>query len=426
MTSAARLLSGIAVLTPVLFVGAGFAQDDGGRRISVDLSQRLEGETNVDLDPDDEDGALISTTRLGFGLRTATPTTALGLRFGLSYREDFEDEDSGDLEGPNASLNYNRLGANSSFTFGTSYDSQEVEYLDALDLLDFLDEDGEIPVDLSELEDDRERTGTRRSLRFDTALAYGTDGPYGVTFRLSGQDISYSDLSDASTLEDASSLNTSVTGRVDLNPVLSASTTLRYRWAEEGEDREETAGLGLGLDYRQPVVTYGASFDVNRVDGDTRLGISGRIARSFPAEGQLNLSLGLVQTANDDLIWNGSASYNQPLSRLSAVNVGFRRAVSNDPDEGETTNSVLSAGYNRSLTRLTSFGLTAQVARSEDLDIDETDTSARVSATVSRRLTPDWSVTGGLSHTMRDEGDEDRATSDAVFVQIGRSFQSPF
>ncbi|WOI58416.1 hypothetical protein [Palleronia sp. LCG004] len=427
MILARPTLGSLAVLLAPAFVTGPVMAQEGGRLVSFDLSQRFEANSNVDLDPGVEDeSALLSTTRLGFGITSATPISTLGLQLGGLYREDFRDTESSGFEGPDASLSYDRRGANSGFSFGAGYSSQDVDYLDAFDLTDFVDETGELPPDFNDFEDAFERTGTRESLRVNTTLSYGTDGPYGVSVSLSGRDVSYSDLSEGSTLEDARDFNASVTGRIDLNPVISTSTTLRYRYAEEGDDVEETTGLGFGVDYRQAIVTYSTSFDVNRVDEGTRIGLSGGIARDFAGEGRLSLNLGLVQTANDDLTWNGSAAYSQPLDPVSNVNVTFRRAVSSDPEEGETANTVLSAGYTRSLSRLTSLGINAQFARTEDLDIDATDTTGRVSATLSRQLTRDWSLTGGLSHTFREEDDLGSASSESVFVQIGRSFVSPF
>lgn len=434
MSALRLILPGLALLVPVCTVGTGMAQDgDGGRRMVVDVSQRLEGATNDDLDADGGDDSLISTTRLSFNITSATPLSTLGLRLGARYRADLldddDDDDNGEFDGPSLDVDYARRGASAAFSFGASYDSEDVDALDPLDLVDFLDEDGEIPIDLDELEEineNRDQIGTRDSLRFNTSLALRTDSPLGLTFRLSGQDIDYSGLSDDSELEDSRSLSASVTARADLNPVLGASASLRYRFREEGDDTQETTGLGFGLSYRQPTTTYGVDLSVDDVDSETRLGISGRIAKDFPRDGSLNLSLGIVQTTDDDLTWNGSARYSQPIDRLSAVNVAFRRAVIDDPDEGETTITVLSAGYSRSLTRLTSLGLNAQFTSNEDLDLEESESSARVSASLSRRLSRDWSLTGGLSHTIsREDGDED-ASSSSVFFEVGRSFQTRF
>ena len=428
MTFVRLALSGLAVLVPVAYAGGTLAQDQGGRSLFADVYQRLEGTTNLGLDPD-EQGAYVATTGLSLGISSITARDSLTLSLGGTLRATNDDEADSGFEGPRLRGDYARSGANASFRFSTTYDSRDIEYFDALDLAGTLEEGGLVPTDLDEISsflDGFNRTGTRDTFRFDTALSLGTAGPLGVTFGLSGRDSSYSGLSPTSTLDDSTSLRADVTARARVNPVLDATASLRFRHAEEGDSTEDTTGVGVGLLYERPIGTYGVSFDADEVDGETRFGLSGSLARSFPRNADLDLTLGIVSTTSDEVTWNGALSYSQPLSRVSAANVQFRRAVTDDPDQGEKTVSIFAAGYDRSLTRLTSVGLDATFTRTENLSSDRSETAGRVSASVSRRLTENWALTGGVSHAFENQDLGGDTTANTVFVQIGRSFLTKF
>jgi len=415
--AAALLAAGPAVVPAI-------AQDAGGRQLSIDLSQRLEAVQNRRLTAGGDDGALISTTALGFGLSSATPTDRLTAQLSTALRGAAgEATDEFDISDPQLAFGYARAGADADLGLDLRLSRAEIAYLRPLEVI--VNDDGtiEVPTDLDELTG----TGTRTTRALSARLDWGKQARVGLGARIGVTDRLYDDVT-GSELEDSRRLSASLSARYDITPVLQAITALSYgRTEEDGARTRETRGFSAGLSARAASGTLSASFGATRPGGDdTRLSLGGGWTRDLAGGGSLSLRLGATRPGGGGTALTADATWLRPLP-TGQISLQLRRGVQDDTDGAEVLTTGARAGWSHRIDRVSGIAVDFGFASIEDLDADSTVRESQVSASYSRLITEDWSAAIGLGQTLRDD---DRASGSAVsrsvFVSLGRSFDTSF
>ena len=83
------------------------AQEAGGKRMRLDLSQGLRVTTNPDLDPGADETETVATTDLGFTISTETRRASLAMTLGAQLVGELGDDSGGlEFDRPSARLDY--------------------------------------------------------------------------------------------------------------------------------------------------------------------------------------------------------------------------------------------------------------------------------------------------------------------------------
>lgn len=404
----------------VLMTGPAVHAETGGVVLDFGLTQRLEATENLPLEASSDGTTWEASTGLTAGLTLDTGISKLTFGTSATLRvidapgapTETEFTDSG------LSMGYTRLGAGSSFTVSGSWREDDLRFLRPLS--DFTDPDtGEIilPDDLDELVG----TGTRANTSLKAALKWNEDAPLSYGLTASFSDLDYTDTS-STTLYDSSRVGLTGSVTATLSPVtrlkLKAGQS-RFESDEPGNERRTTTSYDADLTHDRPngALRFGLSVD------DTEDGV--RTALTFGRtlelkQGELGVELGVTEGVTGDTTMTGSLSWQQDLPQ-GTFSLAAKRSVGPGSDDGERVISSLSLALSQDLGPRTGLSLGLDYVDSEETATGDTSTNADLSASLSRALTPDWSLDLGYVRRLRDSGATD-ATSDSVFLQLGRDF----
>ena len=466
--AAAAMLLGAAALA--LGPGTGRAQDGAGGaaagpRLTLDVGSEIRAGRDVRVD--DARGDVLSETDLSFGILSRTPVQSLLLSVGGTYRV-LLDEGTGDFTGPDARLRYEREAAGGGLTLAGSVQTRDLDFVRGLllgeggEILDF-DEDGVVfdedgIIDPDDLETG---TGTRRTTRLGFSLDLLRDRPLGVEV-----DGGYSrtDYDEAGTdFDENRRLSLDAALRLRLAPTLTARLTYGIdrleidRDAQDDPDADvsrDTDGVGVsfaydvsrrlnatlavertaneieeldgtrideigvtgsaGLSYELPRGTIGGRYVRRLEQGEIRDEIS--LSRRFvlPGEDVLAVQLGYATFEGEDAV-TAAVDWARAGPRGDLA-LSLSRTVGTSLDDGFATRTRLSADYRRQLTALTGLGLSAEFGRIEEAD-GESAEAGLLRASLSRRLTRDWTLSGGVEGVYDDD-----ETDTAVFARVSRRF----
>ena len=458
MTRRGQTYNKTLLLTAALAAAAGAsaAQDDpGGLRFVYDVGVGVSVTDNEGLADPGEGVTTRLTSDLTFGIVSQTRTATLDARIGFDgeYLNDPVSGDEFDAGSPVGSIRYTREAANSRFSFGASYSRDRVD-----DVLTFLDEDFN-PVDL--IFD----AGTLQRLRADADLAFGIEGPVGVTFGARFDDRDYIDTTDPD-LFDRRTLTLSAGLRLQFSDVATGRLSVRAtRYEDDDTPRTErdTYVLAAGLDYLVDPVTR-VSIDANftqideslagfalptvdavgfgisaertlsngtidaslsrdvGTDGTTRDSVSVGRDMDLP-RGALSFGIGYStsDTGEDALVADLALRRDLPDGSLSAT---LSRSVTQNDDDEETLITRLSLGYSREINSASDVRVTFGLGQSEDLAAagGGTTTRADLDLVYTRDFVADldWSV-GYRARYLEEPGTSSRL-SNTVFTRIDRRF----
>lgn len=392
-------------------VGAAQGAGDGGIALTFGLNQRFETTSDRDLTDAETTAGRDSSTQFSFALSDETRTEALSFDFATGLRLTEEGRGPWDVQ---TGLRYARTGANAALTLRAGYDRTDIAVL--RDLSDFLDADGVLvlPDDL----DDLTGTGLRTTRTYGAGLRWGTAGPLELSADLGLRQLRYSAAS--SSLTDADTTTLGLGMRMTLSPVATAQARVsqtRYDAADDAPQKTTQASLGLTFD--RPAGALRTQLSATRADdGTLSWGLS--LGRSLDLPGQtLAADLGVTQDRNGDAQITGALSYDYALPegqiRLRAAQ-GFVTGGANDGRR----NTTLQASYAQTLSPLSSLQVGFDFARTLETS-DATLTRSNLSASYGLQLTPDWQMSLGARHDMRDDGAA-QAHAKSVFVTLNRSF----
>ena len=452
--------SAAAVVAALVGAPAATAQDaarPGGPRLTFGFDTELR--LSDDPRPGDEregETALLSETDLGFGYESITRLQVLRLGASGTLRElvgggDGAEEDAG-FTGPDLTFAYGREGVGSRFGVTASHEVRDLTF--ALAPLEVLDPDDPF-VDPNAF---IQATGTRRTTRAGVELVLFENRPFGVELDAATRRIDYSE--DEATFDESRAAEVNGALRFDLTPLLtarliggyeqvdfegqddrrerSAALALSYEISpvltaraalgqsvstfDDGEEEREEEGIvgGAGVVYELPRGTVELSYE-RRLDFDeTRDSIS--LARSFvlPGEDALRVRIGASKVEDGDTVATGGLQWRRVLPR-GAVAVSVDREVVESLEGDLVTLTDISASWTRQINALSGVILEAEYGRISDTGDDDGDDSSEAGllrAALTRDLTADWRLSGGVEGRLRDD-----ETRGVVFVGLSRLFE---
>ena len=239
--------------------------------------------------------------------------------------------------------------------------------------------------------------------------------------------------------------------RHELTQTLTANARLGYSWIDIREfdtvrqRRGVDAGLGLDLE-----LTRGSlSFDSRVLTTDEGRLTTASLTRSLPMpngalsfsasarrnvdgtrtsftvgrdmdlrRGPLSANVGLSRSPAGDWGTIGRVNYGETLPRGS-WRVSLLQGFSIDEANEETRRTLATASFTHIINQSSRINLGAAYSATPDRD------NARFTATYSRDVTRDWSMNLGYRYDNRSR-DDGQADSHAVFLSIGRSFNTAF
>lgn len=453
---------------PTLCLGASalFAQQagdptEGGPVLTFGINSTVSVVDNYSLRPGDGDSATLFDSKLSFSYldQRANDTLRLDLDGVLRAIEPPGRASSGDvLDDPRIRLSYNRQSANSRLNVSAEYRQTSVDFLDPFDRDRFFANDPLDERDLTQDQGNREQIATR--FGFETGL----NDPIGFTLEGRYLEQSYSDTTDPA-LFDSRTLGLTGTTRFDLSPVSTALIVLRYEdYSADDALRTDrlTSSLSLGFTTELTKVdtldvsigyqnieeqnllgststksgviggvnltreltlgTIGAGFDLREsVNGSVATLI---VERAMPLPlGTVDFSLGVTRDVTGTLSPVGSINFIHEMPR-STLTASLDRQVTTSALANELRVTQASLGYAfevNSLSNITLLADFAEISQAGGPAVTDT-TRVNLSATYSRDLTRDWRFSSGYEYRMVDEDGRDTATSNRVFVTVGREF----
>ena len=411
-----------------------------GKILSATLSQRFEVNDNYNLDDPSPGTSYFTDTRvnLGFLNATDTQTFTLGLDTGLRALWEAEEDFEFTVASPtSANIGYVNEWASGIFDAALEVRQRRVDYLDSID--DFVTDEGALPDDLDQLERDT------YELRYDAnvGVAFATDSPSSYELRFLGTKIDYTedtpDQTPRTTLEGQAAWN------LRLNPVLSSvvfADYLTYDADNEADTSLQVAEIDGGFIY-QPSENFFVRAGLGYADRKREDTNAAGVRETTQSDNGPSIR-GNFRYTTDDLVFLGNARYTTaaPDPQFSGNLVGTYRlprgslrgrifqnytATNSGGNQARVTGASL--GIVRDLNTLSRLGLDFAVAHQEDVDDvagdpQEPDINrVNVTATYSYDITEVVSADIGYRYRSRDE-DPESAQSNAVFFQIGRTFET--
>lgn len=452
-------LTAAAALGVVLWPVTGLTQDEeGGLKLRFSFENTVTADDNPDLSVTNPQSETRFDSRLGMNLTSTTRLQSLalsvdgGLRFSdqpLSTNSAFQD--------PSVRLAFTRDTGNSRISTTARYRKSDVTSFDPLTL-----PSGEVSTT-----DLIATTGTVVSYGAGVKLETGVNDPIGfvvsanldgrkysdttdpdvydyrdaavsLTTRLRVSEITRVDVSlglrdyDATDAEQTKRQTQSISALVahELSPLVTVETRLGYSQFETDETilgvpvRTDDSGAFGSVEVMRDMANGTASFGVFS-ERDT---VGNRNALRFSRDldlprGKLSTAVGLAARGGEAAQLVGTLNYTEELP-AAAFNVALQRQLSLSTDDEDVLYTSLSLGYSLELSDVSGLGLTADWRRTEDGGVGAADTVDRqtLRATYSHDLTQDWGLTAGYQHRRLDDSASGKATSNSVFLTLGRSF----
>lgn len=390
------------------------------RQLTFSISQ------GITLDRTGAGWSVGATTGLGLDLVAETPISSL--RFALDgdvvVRDLLGDGDPDfDVEGPVARFAYERAVPSASLRLGATYRSRPIAGFSSLDDIDFFDlpADFVLPDDLNDLVGD----GTRTVVTADARLTLRDDRPLRFAFDLRYDETIYDGVIVPGLLSNRE-ITAGATAIARVNPVLDVSLgVVRQQRVVEEVETEVATDYVLGASLDRPLGALTAEARIQQdEDGDTTTSFAlGRVL-----EQPLYRLSGRIGAATDeagDLTPTLVLDYERTLSN-GELGATLRYELGTDSSGLERDVTSLTARYRRELTPTTSASLVALYDQRSATALTPGSSLVEIGATVSRELTPDWSVELGYRHSIRDEDGGDSSNSDRLSLSIGRTFSIGF
>ena len=411
-------------------VAPAFGGASGGV-LTTTLSQSLVADSNYNLDDPSPGTTYYGDTRAALDYYKTTSTQALtfGLDTGLRSLDEAGQSFDFVVASPStANFAYSTEGADTSLYVGARLRSQRVDYTGPIDI------DGPLPDDLSGFQQDS------LEFRSDANLGFtlGTNSPSTWAFSVAGTNFDYNEDTGTNNLVPRRSVQADGTWTLQFTPVFATVAGLGYYWysADNNTDEEITVAEGdFGVAYTPTEnlrLRGGFGYADRKMDEtindvrDTTEHNTGPVVRGDIRYIQENYTL------NGELRWTSAA----PEDRLSGVIRGFynlpRGQVTGrifqryGGGQGGSDSRLTGAGigFTHDLTLVSSLAFDASYAtqvdeQGDDPNIDRTD----LTASYIHNLTESVSAQVGYGFRHRVE-DPDDATSNRVFVVIGKTFET--
>jgi opacity protein-like surface antigen len=400
-----------------------------GPLITAEITQSFVADSNLFLDDPNPGTSYYADTRLLFGLLSETEDQTFALGFDTGLRALWEAEQDFDFtfaSPSTATADYGREWASGALDAGVSYRQQDFNDRDLPDGENFT------PDDL----DQGQREVTEYRYDADVALALATDSPSSYELNFSATRFDYSDTGIDAVPRDT--FRGDALWRLQVNPVLSAALFGSYVYFDS--DNEENTNIrtgeldagviyepsetlridaGLGYTRRRQEETLGGVRTTDEQDGPAV-----RAALRYAFEDITINAFGRYTQATEGRPLTGAISAAYPLPRGRITGRVFQRNTGGSAgDEVQVTG--VGIGLLRELNTVSALQFDFAAARQTDVtapfepDIDR----LSFTAAYSYALTEVVSANLGYRYRSFDQNPDD-ATSNAVFVEIGRSFST--
>lgn len=435
---ALALLAGAATALAPLPAGAQVGAD---AVITATISQRFEVDSNFNLDDPRPGTTYFGDTRLGLGLLQETPTQTFALGFDTGLRALWEAEEDFELtfaSPSSATAAYVQEWATGAVDTFLRYRQQRVGFRRPLE--EFFD------PDLDEIiipDDPAQREGDTTERRYDARviLDLARDAPSAYSFRLDANRIDYSDTAANRTPRDT--LRGSGVWSLRLNPVLSAALSggFFYYTADNLRDTEireweadagfiydpspllrVTAGLGYADRERRERTGPGGTGPRETVRTDTGFSFRSTLRYDFE-DVVVNATLRVTDAAPETRV-SGELRAAYPLPRGNLTGRVFQRFAGGDTGD-EIRVTGVGIGLLQEIDRVSRLRFDVAFSRRENQDDPADPDADRLDVTTAFSYDLTERITANLGYRFRslDEGPDD-AQSHAVFVEIGRTFET--
>jgi len=456
LTLSAALAGGSAILWGALPGLAQTAPDNTpGILYTATLASKLTASDNYNLDVHSLGNAFLWDNILTLGMKSETPvdsfdmTTAGTLRFSDLPKLGTDTQ----LDDANIAAVYSRAIDDSNAKVSVNYTDVNVAFNDPLN-----------QVSDSGVFQDYRGKGRESLTRGFASLNLGTEAPLSFSVSASGQNLNYRDTTDPS-LRDSTRATASAEIGALITPSMRAIASVdasTYQVAEGYRDSHNyNAYVGLKGDITAAThliarIGYGEShssystradrdnssmvgqlrFTGDLVNGDAWADLSVTQDTNGPRttfmlgrdlalqRGKISGSLGVSNSQGTTLRPVSNLSYSLA-NPLTGFTVNWRQNFDTDDDGDEVLYSNLSARIWHGLTPTTEVALAVSAGQKQYLgnNADGSDvTLMTLTANLSHQLTEQWSMTTGYTHRTRDEQDEGTAQSNAVFLNVQRTF----
>ncbi len=396
---------------------------DGGQRLTGTLRQGVEADTNFDLDPVSPGTTGRSTTALGISYLTETRTQSFQLSGDTSLRVLYGPDGETEFTLPSLTARYTRTSARAQFEAGSQFRQDPVSFLRPAEL-EFDDESNPLPP--SNL-DDIKGTGTRFRYGADTAVTLGIGGPREWRTSLGFTRTEFDAA--APNLNDTERFVADTAVRLRFSPVLDGvlSAQASFFSADDTEQTErDRYTLRAGVDYAiNPRLSSNAGVGYSILDttesGVTTQsdGIAADLGLTYQLPNtRLNTSLGVENTADDEIIFTGVVSLRATLPD-GTITAGLNRSLSFGDDGEQVAETAARLRYSHPINSVSSANLGLTYSLREDLDVATVDNITRISFSTGyeRTLTRRANLSLGYAYRLRDEG-ADEAESHSVSMNI--------
>lgn len=428
-------------------------------KLVFDVSTTLSADDNRSLSQTDADPGLRFDTRAGFTFDSRTRLDQLQISgnalLRLSTGETTGDDTGSGLQEPRLRLAYSRDTGNARLGLTASYARAEANLSDTQLLPD------------GTPSDDIARDGFVTDRALGLSFQTGVNDPLGFLFAASLSERDFSETTDPDVF-DSRRLSLDFTTRLTPSPATRIDLNLGYRRSEDDNTtgaeridrsvsvsldqaftpaltlqaevgysrntRDETEGATpvseesegvfgqVGLALERPNGTASVTLSTARDSEGLRHTLSFGRNLELPRGGTLEAELGVSARPGGDAELVGSLRYAEPLP-TGELSVRFDRSVALDADDEDIASTRLGLAYTHEITDLSRFNLSADYSRSSSGGLGDAEATTRRSfrAAYARDLARDWTLETGYQYRdLEDESGE--ATSNSVFVTIGRRF----
>jgi len=426
--------------------GAALAQDldpDAnieGKILSATISQRFEVNDNYDLDDPSPGTSYFTDTRLNLGFLNATDTQTfrLGLDTGLRALWQADEDFKFTVASPtSANVGYVNEWASGVFDAALKFRQRRIDYIESLD--DFVTDEGALPDDLDQLQ------GDSYELRYDAdvGVAFATDSPSSYSLRFLATKVDYTE--ETPSQAPRTTLEGQANWTLQLTSVFSSIVSADYL-AYDADNASDTAlrvgSVDAGLIY-QPSENFlvgGGIGYADRKREDTNS--AGERSTTQSDNGPL-VRANLRYNVEQDFVLRANAAYTTaaPDPQFTGNVVGTYRLPRGQLRGRIFQNyTATKGGGNQARVNGASFGIVRDLnaisrvsfdlAYAHQQSVDElTDEGPedidRVTAVAALSYDLTDAVSADIGYRFRSrEQDPTNARSNAVFFQIGRSFET--
>ena len=441
----------LAIVAVALSGGLGHAQTvNSARTGSIDLTTRLQYDTNPNLTTGAASGQFSASERLDFSVLTETRSQQFQADGGGAIR--YDDANGLTFVRPDIRLRYSMDAKNSDVTARFGYRETDVVGFFDIDpsAATILISDpgtlrtlsGGATVNLAKnapftfsASVDHTAVEVRNTIdptlfdTFDTTVSASAglrfSGVTQGTLTVSHNIFSADDATQ--TLTNTTSANFSISHEVKSALTVTGDVGYLRRDLELSGTSTVRDGfrVGVGVDQARPAgnVFGRLTFDRTRPTERSSLTIGG--SRQLPA-GNLNGSLTASYVPGTGYEFCGSAGYDQQLPDGS-FRFNLDQSFQTDQNDNETLTTRFGLGYRKNVTATSNLSVNFNFARIEDAGAGTTPTvdRATLAATYDRAITPDWNMSVGYAHRLLSDAGG-RADSDSVFLSLSRNVQFGF